>query len=560
MHPVGAEGFEDTTVSGTATTFTDVTFMSKVYSGFLFVEDISASTLRASDFLGKSDPYIVMSVGSSSARTTIKKQELNPVYKGERKCLYVEDPEKALLKIRVYDEDLVGSDDDLGYLMFPLAKLTDLEDSYILDEKLEGKDAGEGRVKMRITYVPMYAFTPEAREKMVAMEKAMPPEQTTEMSKEAPMLMQTMVRGTQMKRLAKKGDIRAAAQSQMEEMQNAIGQGIKDFMKKTGQVPPVEQFNSPWAVLAEQVAETCAGLEPRAFVENHQSDTQVWLYSDEARKVAVIAFRGTEQVKWKDLATDLNLVPTSLNAERIDDDKGASLVERLVKSAFETADKLKVHSGFLFAYDSVRQTVVKLLDAITGTGDNGKWQVLVTGHSLGGALATLCAYDLAKRQGPVKQAQSVAMYTYGAPRVGNVKFVEEFNALVPDSWRITNKNDIVPTVPRMLGYAHVRHSVSLEEDGTLLIQDDAGDVFGEGRAGADVLKELVDRVASNESSLSDVIDEISAHEMEIFNNLVGGDALEQHMEDFYLETLRACVFARIKATATSDGSNADGDK
>eukprot|EP00955_Chlamydomonas_euryale_P061208 357945-Chlamydomonas_euryale.AAC.3 len=128
---------------------------------------------------------------------------------------------------------------------------------------------------MRITYVPMYAFTPEAREKMVAMEKAMPPEQTTEMSKEAPMLMQTMVRGTQMKRLAKKGDIRAAAQSQMEEMQNAIGQGIKDFMKKTGQVPPVEQFNSPWAVLAEQVAETCAGLEPRAFVENHQSDTQV---------------------------------------------------------------------------------------------------------------------------------------------------------------------------------------------------------------------------------------------------------------------------------------------
>eukprot|EP00955_Chlamydomonas_euryale_P061209 357945-Chlamydomonas_euryale.AAC.4 len=118
-----------------------------------------------------------MSVGSSSARTTIKKQELNPVYKGERKCLYVEDPEKALLKrairclpclpllsrpyitrvaafrkrlsalpgcaalqIRVYDEDLVGSDDDLGYLMFPLAKLTDLEDSYILDEKLEGAD------------------------------------------------------------------------------------------------------------------------------------------------------------------------------------------------------------------------------------------------------------------------------------------------------------------------------------------------------------------------------------------------------------------------------------
>eukprot|EP00955_Chlamydomonas_euryale_P061206 357945-Chlamydomonas_euryale.AAC.1 len=86
-------------------------------------------------------------------------------------------------------------------------------------------------------------------------------------------------------------------------------------------------------------------VEEMGCIEEVGVVEEVWLYSDEARKVAVIAFRGTEQVKWKDLATDLNLVPTSLNAERIDDDKGASLVERLVKSAFETADKLKVRVG-----------------------------------------------------------------------------------------------------------------------------------------------------------------------------------------------------------------------
>jgi thioesterase domain-containing protein len=39
-----------------------------------------------------------------------------------------------------------------------------------------------------------------------------------------------------------------------------------------------------------------------------------------------------------------------------------------------------------------------MLDQITGTGDKGEWRVLTTGHSLGGALATLCAYELSQRQ------------------------------------------------------------------------------------------------------------------------------------------------------------------
>ena len=58
-----------------------------------------------------------------------------------------------------------------------------------------------------------------------------------------------------------------------------------------------------------------------------------------------------------------------------------------------------VHSGFLAAYDSVRAKVLSLVDTLTRDASPGDpWVVFVTGHSLGGALATLCAYEMAGRR------------------------------------------------------------------------------------------------------------------------------------------------------------------
>ena len=48
------------------------------------------------------------------------------------------------------------------------------------------------------------------------------------------------------------------------------------------------------------------------------------------------------------------------------------------------------------------------------------------------------------------------MYSFGAPRAGNRLFADEYNRVVRDSWRCTNSKDVVPSVPRLLGYAHVR--------------------------------------------------------------------------------------------------------
>lgn len=64
------------------------------------------------------------------------------------------------------------------------------------------------------------------------------------------------------------------------------------------------------------------------------------------------------------------------------------------------------------------------------------WQDVYAGHSLGGALAYLAAFDLAKIQkelAPSRENKTVC-YTFGAPRIGNFVFKAEFEASVLNFW------------------------------------------------------------------------------------------------------------------------------
>src|SRR5579862_6635780 len=94
-----------------------------------------------------------------------------------------------------------------------------------------------------------------------------------------------------------------------------------------------------------------------------------------------------------------------------------------------------VERGFSTLYNqcstSVRQTVANA----------GAARVVVTGHSLGGALATLATADL------VLAGRAPLMYTFASPRTGNVDFANKFNQNVQVRWRVANTEDLVTTVP-----------------------------------------------------------------------------------------------------------------
>ena len=56
------------------------------------------------------------------------------------------------------------------------------------------------------------------------------------------------------------------------------------------------------------------------------------------------------------------------------------------------------------------------------------------GHSLGGVMAVLAAFDIADLQ----PWASLQVYTVGAPRPGNGAFARQYNAKVPHTWHVIN--------------------------------------------------------------------------------------------------------------------------
>lgn len=105
-----------------------------------------------------------------------------------------------------------------------------------------------------------------------------------------------------------------------------------------------------------------------------------------------------------------------------------------------------IHAGFYYAYKAVSQ---ELVADLTDRLSQAQMPVRFTGHSLGGALAQIAAYDLHNFCRPQQ------VYTFGAPRWGNQCAMMRYELLLPGDrrHRFVNHQDIVPTIPpKLTGY------------------------------------------------------------------------------------------------------------
>ncbi|CAB4004098.1 mastigoneme [Paramuricea clavata] len=131
------------------------------------------------------------------------------------------------------------------------------------------------------------------------------------------------------------------------------------------------------------------------------------------------------------------------------DTKGWINNAKFLKRDYQSCKGCKVHTGFSKFYNSVQMHLLAKVSALSHAHPNSK--VIVTGHSLGGAMATLAAVELAKA------GYKTDLITYGSPRVGNKQFSKYVdNTMNGLNLRVTYKKDIVTaSPPQSIGYWHV---------------------------------------------------------------------------------------------------------
>ncbi len=134
------------------------------------------------------------------------------------------------------------------------------------------------------------------------------------------------------------------------------------------------------------------------------------------RKAVILAFRGTElksRSTLHEIRTDLDTLPVAF-------DRGG-----------------RVHRGFLQGLEEIwagPDNLEAFLDELKAR--RPKRPLWLCGHSLGGALATLCF---------ARRGEAAGLYVYGSPRVGDEDFVRLLEGR--PLWRVEHGRDPVPLVP-----------------------------------------------------------------------------------------------------------------
>jgi len=190
----------------------------------------------------------------------------------------------------------------------------------------------------------------------------------------------------------------------------------------TGHVQLPAGFTAPVAIRMP--------AENRPFFLNHDP-LDIWGFITTLHGMPYIVFRGTQFTSGFDFAQEW--------------------AEDALSLPLQPFPQGHVHLGFFGAWQALRHPV---LDAFKAAGHDITKPKIVTGHSLGAALATLCWADLGGD-----------LMTFASPRVGDPEFgTALWNG---QTVRIVNAPDIVPNVPTDPPFRHGGQEIMLHGPGAL---------------------------------------------------------------------------------------------
>ncbi|ORY15353.1 Alpha/Beta hydrolase protein [Clohesyomyces aquaticus] len=163
------------------------------------------------------------------------------------------------------------------------------------------------------------------------------------------------------------------------------------------------------------------------FINVGKTDVTGFVATDHTNRLVVISFRGS-----------------------------STLQNWITDGIYSTSDtdicpSCEVHDGFWFSWSEARNRVLAALE--NTASKNAGYQVVVVGHSLGGAIGVLCAAEMRMK------GRNVELYTFGAPRVGSKAF-SQFVTDQGSNFRVTHYNDIVPRLPPLEFGNKIRRELS----------------------------------------------------------------------------------------------------
>ena len=132
-------------------------------------------------------------------------------------------------------------------------------------------------------------------------------------------------------------------------------------------------------------------------------------------------------------------------------------------TSYPACDKCEVHDGFYRTEQDVFEDVLAEVKSLRQKFPS--YTVIVTGHSLGAALATLTTLDLFNNG-----VADVRMFSFGCPRVGNTEFAEYASSRIPDHSRVTHHKDMVVHTPMHERFTHLSHEWYQATDDVNVVQ------------------------------------------------------------------------------------------
>ncbi|KAI0248632.1 alpha/beta-hydrolase, partial [Lactifluus subvellereus] len=163
------------------------------------------------------------------------------------------------------------------------------------------------------------------------------------------------------------------------------------------------------------------------------------------QSAVVVAHQGTNPLKLMSVLTDLSVAFMAPDPNLFPN----------------VPNGVQVHSGFAIEHQKTARQI--LAEVVRLLAKHSSTHVILTGHSLGGALAELDALFMKFN---LPAGTTIRGVTLGTPRVGNEAWATFFDSQVSEFTRMNNKHDPVPTVPgRLLGFRHPSGEIHIESDG-----------------------------------------------------------------------------------------------